>query len=127
MKKLLLFAIVICTCLISCSKEDIYSTRIIGKWDVVKTYMRIDGKDTETDLKEADYGYQFVFSKDGIMKFIIKKYDGETNEGEYTYSIVSTSAGPKLEWAGNLFTIYTLSTKELVFGSETMKYYCEKH
>lgn len=126
MKKLFYLAIVLCT-LASCSKEASYSSLIIGEWDVVKIYMNLNGEIKETVPKDANSDYKFTFSKDGIAKINISNPDGTTTSGEFTYSIIPTDSGSKLEMEGTVYTIYTLSKEEFVFGVETIKYYCVKH
>ena len=130
MKKLLFLAIVLCTCLVSCSKEDTYSRQIIGGWDVVKWV---------TPEKEYDYDnykelhvtpYRLTFTKDGIVTYRFVTRDDTVlveDTFEYTYSIIATDSNPKLEMNGTVYTIITLSSKELVISASDQTFYYVKH
>ena len=130
MKKLLYLAIVLCTCLVSCSKEDTYYRQIIGEWDAVKmvTPEKVYDYDNYKELHITPY--RLTFTKDGIvtMKFVTRDNTVLVDETiEYTYSIIATDSSPKLEMSGTVCTIITLSSKELVLSAGDQTSYYVRH
>ena len=102
MKKLFFLAIVLCACLVSCSKEVVNQINLLGKWKLEELVTNKDGAEVRTPYSHEAY---YIFEKDGIVKAITTVGESSQIEVSYTYSI----SGDNLTMAGAAYKIKSLT------------------
>lgn len=107
MKKLFFLAIVLCACLVSCSKEVVNQINLLGKWKLEELVTNKDGVEVRTPYSHEAY---YIFEKDGIVKAITTVGESSQMEMSYSYSI----SGDILNMMGGVFKIISLTSTKMV-------------
>ncbi len=84
MKRILLAAIAVVLCVVSCQKDSV--NKIIGTWEGSTIEMSMEGLNMNVDLKEVGMDITLNFKKDGTGT-VTETYDGDdvTESFEYSY------------------------------------------